>query len=116
VTTIGPDTPDPLRETAAPKATLGSEVPRGGWSRWLAAFDEALTSQEAMGGINPSVAAKAHDKIRKAGRKFQDKHTNPGLNQIAGIYDDLRRAQEKGDMSATGPLADFVRDWRLPND
>ncbi|MFC4119537.1 serine/threonine-protein kinase [Nonomuraea zeae] len=117
VTTIGPGTEPPtsLNETVAPKATLGDQIPPGGWSRWLEAFDEALTAQEAMGGINPSVAAKAHDKIRKAGRKFQEGHGGPEVGQIAGIYRDLQRAQQKGDMNATGPLSEFLREWRLPN-
>jgi serine/threonine-protein kinase len=117
VTTLGPGTEPPasLRETAAPKATLGSEIPPGGWSRWLEAFDEALTSQQAMGGISPSVAAKAHEKIRKAAGKLGKKSGGPGLDQIADVYRDLRRAQEKGEMDGSGPLAEFIQEWRLPN-
>ncbi|MGW0802956.1 serine/threonine-protein kinase [Nonomuraea sp. NPDC002799] len=117
VATLRPDTglPTVLRESAAPKGTLlGEAIPPGGWSRWLSAFDEALMHQQTMGGINPDVAGKARDKIRKAARKFQEGKIDATIDQIGGVYRDLRRAQEKGDMERSGPLAEFLGDWRLP--
>ncbi|MEU6710825.1 serine/threonine-protein kinase [Nonomuraea sp. NPDC046802] len=115
VATTGPD-PTSLRETAAPKGTLlGEAVPTGGWGRWLEQFDAALTYQQTMGQINPSVADKARDKIRKAGRKFQEGEIDSTIKEISGVYRDLRKAQEKGDMGSTGPLAEMMGDWRLPS-
>ncbi|MEO3884924.1 serine/threonine-protein kinase [Nonomuraea sp. B5E05] len=113
VTTLdtGPTT---LLGTVPPKATLGEAIPPGGWGRWLQAFDEALNAQQAMGGIDPAVAAKAREKIRKAGRKFDEGHMGPALNHVGGVYRDLVRAQEKGDMVPGGPLAEFMGEWRLP--
>ncbi|MEV0228965.1 serine/threonine-protein kinase [Nonomuraea sp. NPDC050786] len=113
VTTLGPE-PTELRETAAPKATLGDALPPGGWGKWLSEFDQALMAQQAMGGINPEVAGKAREKIRKVARKFDEGHIDPAIKQIAGVYHDLERAQQKGDMERSGPAADVLRDWRLP--
>ncbi|MEV4114080.1 serine/threonine-protein kinase [Nonomuraea sp. NPDC049695] len=115
VTTLVPE-PTSLQETAAPKATLGDAVPRGGWGKWLSEFDKALSDQQAMGGINPEVAGKAREKIRKAARKFTEGHVDPGIKQIAGVYHDLQRAQQKGDMETSGPAANVLRDWRLPGE
>ncbi|MEV1174823.1 serine/threonine-protein kinase [Nonomuraea sp. NPDC049784] len=112
VSTLGPD-PTVLQETVPPKATLGEAIPPGGWNKWLSEFDKALMAQQAMGGINPEVANKAREKIRKAARKFDEGHLDPAINQVAGVYHDLERAQEKGDMEKTGPAADVLRDWRL---
>ncbi|MGP3930680.1 serine/threonine-protein kinase [Nonomuraea sp. KM88] len=113
VTTLdtGPTT---LLGTVPPKATLGETIPPGGWGRWLQAFDEALNAQQAMGGIDPGVAAKAREKIRKAGRKFDEGHAGPALNHVGGVYRDLMRAQEKGRMVPGGPLVEFMGEWRLP--
>ncbi len=113
VSTLGPTS---LRETVQPKATLGEAIPPGGWRKWLSEFDEALMAQQAMGAIDPKVADKARDKIRKAARKFEEGRIDAGIDQVAGVYHDLRRAQEKGDMGGAGPAAQVLNDWRLPDD
>ncbi|MGW4966682.1 serine/threonine-protein kinase [Nonomuraea sp. NPDC004186] len=113
VSTLGPTS---LRETVQPKATLGEAMPPGGWRKWLSEFDEALMAQQAMGAIDPKVAGKARDKIRKAARKFEEGRIDAGIDQVAGVYHDLRRAQEKGDMGGSGPAAQVMDDWRLPDD
>ncbi|MBB5779729.1 serine/threonine-protein kinase [Nonomuraea jabiensis] len=112
VNTLGPTS---LRETVQPKATLGEAIPPGGWGKWLSEFDKALMAQQAMGTIDPKVADKARDKIRKAARKFAEGRIDAGIDQVAGVYHDLRRAQEKGGMGA-GPAAQVLDDWRLPDD
>ncbi|KAB8188306.1 protein kinase [Nonomuraea phyllanthi] len=115
VRTVGP-TKDPtvLVGTAPPKATLGEAIPPGGWRKWLSEFDNALMAQQAANGIDPRVAAKAREKIRKAARKFDEGHVDSTVNHIAGVYHDLTRAAEKGDMDPSGPLGQFMQDWRLP--
>ncbi|WP_171074425.1 serine/threonine-protein kinase [Nonomuraea basaltis] len=107
------DSPGSLRETAPPKATLGTEVPPGGWGEWLGRFDEAVRYQEREGGINPEFAAKVRQKIQKAARKLDEGKTGSTVGQVAELYQDLRRAQEKGDMDSSGPLANFMNDWRI---
>ncbi|NJP98020.1 serine/threonine protein kinase [Nonomuraea sp. FMUSA5-5] len=107
--------PDFLRETSLPKATLGDAIPPGGYAKWLQEFDEALMAQQSMGGIDPKVAGKARDKLRKAARKFDEGQVGPTLDQISGVYRDLAKAQEKGEMDPTGPAAEFLREWRLPD-
>ncbi|MFG3440462.1 serine/threonine-protein kinase [Nonomuraea sp. NPDC047897] len=107
--------PTALAETSAPppKATLGDSVPRGGWETWLRAFDDNVTTAETMGTIEPRTAAKAHDKIREAARKFLKGEDEAGRDQIRHVLRDLERGQRKGEVPTTGPLADFMRDWRL---
>nr|SBO94608.1 putative serine/threonine protein kinase [Nonomuraea gerenzanensis] len=115
--TTGPgedDEPDSLRETSVPKATLGDAIPPGGYATWLREFDEALMAQQSMGGINPKVAGKASDKIRKAARKYEQGQIDATLEQIADVYRELARAQAKGDMDGSGPASDFMRDWQVP--
>ncbi|MGW6503495.1 serine/threonine-protein kinase [Nonomuraea angiospora] len=112
VSTLGPTS---LRETVQPKATLGEAIPPGGWGKWLSEFDKAVEAQQAMGAIDPKVADKARDKIRKAARKFAEGRVDAGIDQIAGVYRDLRHAQEKGDMGDAGPAAQVLEDWRLPD-
>ncbi|MFI6731824.1 serine/threonine-protein kinase [Nonomuraea sp. NPDC050451] len=114
VNTLGPEPTSP-RETAEPKATLGDAIPPGGYRKWLSEFDEALMAQQAMGAIDPKVAGKARDKIRKAARSFEQGRVEAGIDQVAGVYHDLRRAQEKGDMERSGPAAQVLNDWRLPD-
>ncbi|MFB4264275.1 serine/threonine-protein kinase [Nonomuraea sp. GTA35] len=106
--------PDYLRETSIPKATLGEAIPPGGYAKWLQEFDEALMAQQSMGGINPQVAGKAREKLRRAARKFGEGKPDATLGQIADVYRDLARAQEKGDMAPDGPAAAFMGEWRLP--
>ncbi|MFI7634695.1 protein kinase [Nonomuraea sp. NPDC049400] len=118
VITTGPGSDDAtvLQDPAEPKATLGAAIPPGGWRKWLAEFDKAVLAQQAMGAINPSVADKAREKIRKAARRFDEGRIDPAMSQIADVYRDLEQAQEKGDMGSSGPAADVLRDWRLPDD
>ncbi|TYB67854.1 protein kinase [Nonomuraea sp. PA05] len=115
--TAGPgeeEEPDHLRETSEPKATLGEAIPPGGYATWLRRFDEALMAQQSMGGIDPKVAEKASDKIRKAAGKYEQGQIDATLDQIADVYRDLARAQAKGDMEGSGPASDFMRDWQVP--
>ncbi|MEV4365467.1 serine/threonine-protein kinase [Nonomuraea sp. NPDC049637] len=108
------DTATSLVQTVGPKATLGPrQTPAGGWDHWLVKFDEAVTAQEDIGDINPHVAEKVHDKLRKAAKKLQDGHFEPARGQIAGVYRDLRKAQVKGDVPLSGPLASFLDDFAL---
>ncbi|MEV5324135.1 serine/threonine-protein kinase [Nonomuraea sp. NPDC052634] len=113
VTTIDEEDMTALREIATPKATLGRSVPAGGYETWLQRFDQALMAQEAMGGIDPHVAGKAREKLRKAARKLGEGHLDSTLNHVAGVYRDLLRAQEKGRMEQSGPASDFMRDWSV---
>ncbi|MFF0767701.1 protein kinase [Nonomuraea wenchangensis] len=117
VITFGPDSelPSALRETPPVRGTLrpGQEPP-GGFDRWLGAFDEAVRHQVGTNGINPRVAAKAQDKLRKAAGKYADGRSEAALKEVAGVYRDLERAQRKGDMEPTGPLAEFIREWAVP--
>ncbi|MFB9470781.1 serine/threonine-protein kinase [Nonomuraea salmonea] len=115
VATIGEDDITSLNEAVTPKATLGGRSePAGGYGTWLQRFDQALMAQEATGGIDPRVSGKAREKLRKAARKLGEGHLDSTLNHVAGVYRDLLRAQEKGDMRSSGPAAEFMRDWRLP--
>ncbi|MGW2154215.1 protein kinase domain-containing protein [Nonomuraea sp. NPDC001699] len=103
-----------LVQTVGPKTTLGADrPPAGGWDYWLIKFDQTLTSQEEIGDIDPKVAEKAHDKLRKAARKLQEGQFKPARNQIADVYEDLRRAQRKGEAPSSGPLASFLNDFAL---
>ncbi|MFG1680333.1 serine/threonine protein kinase [Nonomuraea sp. NPDC049269] len=111
-TSVAPIPTDPGGPTPTPKGTLGNSVPSGGWAHWLGEFDKAVTSQETIGDIEPGVARKAHEKIRKVGRKLVQKPGSPAFNQIADIMRDLRKAQEKGDVPSSGPLAEFLDDWK----
>ncbi|MFG1695720.1 protein kinase [Nonomuraea sp. NPDC049309] len=113
VTTIDEEDMTSLREVATPKATLGRSVPAGGYETWLKRFDEALMAQEAAGGIDPHVAGKARDRLRKAARKLGEGHPDATLKDVMGVYRDLLRAQEKGRMEQSGPASDFMRDWSV---
>ncbi|MET7326952.1 serine/threonine-protein kinase [Nonomuraea sp. NPDC005650] len=112
VSTLGPEEPSSVQ----PKATLGDAIPPGGYRKWLSEFDNALNAQQAMGAIDPKVAGKARDKIRKAAERFEKGRIDDGMSQIAGVYRDLRRAQAKGEMETSGPAAQVLQDWRLPGD
>ncbi|MFG1611740.1 serine/threonine-protein kinase [Nonomuraea wenchangensis] len=118
VITFGPDSelPSALRETPPVRGTLrpGQEPP-GGFGRWLAAFDQAVTHQVGTNGINPHVAEKAHDKLRKAAGKYAAGHRDGAVKEVSRVYRDLQRAQQKGDMEPTGPLAEFIREWAVPD-
>ncbi|WP_237108182.1 hypothetical protein, partial [Nonomuraea sp. MG754425] len=114
-TSLDTEEPDQLVETANPKATLGEGIPPGGYAKWLYEFDSALMAQQSMGGINPKVAGKAREKLRKAARKFGEGRIDSTIKEIAGVYRDLGKAQAKGEMESSGPAADFLREWRLPD-
>ncbi|MFI7144699.1 serine/threonine-protein kinase [Nonomuraea sp. NPDC050022] len=111
-TSIAPLPTDPVGPTPSPKGTLANSVPPGGWVKWLGEFDKSLTAQETIGDIEPRTARKAHEKIRKAGQKFLENHDDSALDQITGIMRDLRKAQEKGDVPTSGPLNDFLDNWK----
>ncbi|MEV6149146.1 protein kinase [Nonomuraea sp. NPDC052129] len=110
-TSIAPLPTDP-GSTPSPKGTLANSVPPGGWEKWLGEFDASLRAQETIGDIEPRTARRAHEKIRKAGRKFLEKHDDSVLDQATGIMRDLRKAQEKGDVPTSGPLNDFLDNWK----
>ncbi|MEU7747266.1 serine/threonine-protein kinase [Nonomuraea sp. NPDC049158] len=110
-TSIAPLPTDP-GPTPNPKGTLSNSVPNGGWGKWLSEFDKSVTAQETIGDIEPRTARRAHEKIRKAGRKFLEKHDDSVLDQATGIMRDLRKAQEKGDVPTSGPLNDFLDNWK----
>ncbi|MEV0616227.1 protein kinase [Nonomuraea sp. NPDC050404] len=113
-TTLDPEAePDALIGTAAPKGTLGQEIPPGGYGEWLRRFDENLTLQQSMGGIDPKVADKARDQLQKAARRHSDGNARSTVHDIAGVYRDLARAQQKGEMGA-GPASEFMQEWQLP--
>jgi serine/threonine-protein kinase len=113
-------TPEPseissLTETTrpAPKGTLGVGVPAGGYDRWLRELDSRVTAEEAAGDIEPRTARKAHDKIRKAARKFLEGREEAGLSQVRELAAELRQAQARGNVASGGSLAEFLDDWRL---
>ncbi|MEU8144046.1 protein kinase [Nonomuraea sp. NPDC048901] len=110
-TSIAP-LPTDAGPTPKPKGTLANSVPPGGWVKWLGEFDASLTAQETIGDIEPRAARKAHEKIRKAGRKFLENHDDSALDQVTGIMRDLRKGQEKGDVPTSGPLNDFLDNWK----
>ncbi|WP_433509924.1 protein kinase domain-containing protein [Nonomuraea sp. CA-143628] len=110
-TSIAP-LPTDAGPTPQPKGTLANSVPPGGWVKWLGEFDASLTAQETIGDIEPRAARKAHEKIRKAGKKFLENHDDSALDQITGIMRDLRKGQEKGDVPTSGPLNDFLDNWK----
>nr|WP_055503094.1 serine/threonine-protein kinase [Nonomuraea pusilla] len=97
-----------------PKATLGDSIPPGGWSKWLAEFDNALRFQLDVGDANPQVLERARDKVRKAAGKFERGNPDEGLSRIADVYAELREGQRGGDVPTHGPLAAFLDDWQLP--
>ncbi|MEV0520867.1 protein kinase [Nonomuraea sp. NPDC050405] len=106
--------PTSLQETGQPKATLTTGVvPPGGWSAWLWAFDNAVTAQRAVGDMNPRVADKAVKEIRKAAKSFERGRDSKGRDQIKEIMAELRQAQARGEVPSSGPLPDFLGDWRL---
>ncbi|TDD34261.1 hypothetical protein E1286_41060 [Nonomuraea terrae] len=109
--TLGPEEePTVLRETAGPKATVGQAMPPGGWGEWMKAFDDSLTAQQRMGGIDPRVAGKAREKLWRAARRSGDDR----VRQITEVYRDLAKALEKGEMDPFGPAVEFMNDWSLP--
>ncbi|GAA2280680.1 hypothetical protein GCM10010149_26000 [Nonomuraea roseoviolacea subsp. roseoviolacea] len=106
--------PTSLQETAQPKATLSSgAVPPGGWSAWLWAFDNALTAQRSVGDVNPRLADDARKKLRKAAKSFERGRDAKGRDQIKEVMAELRAAQARGEVPTSGPLPDFLGDWRL---
>ncbi|MEV0203390.1 hypothetical protein AB0H81_44110, partial [Nonomuraea sp. NPDC050691] len=111
---IPSDEPTSLAGTGQPKATLTSGVvPPGGWSAWLWAFDNALTAQRAIGDVNPRVADNARKKLRKAAKSFERGRDAAGRGQIREVMAELRQAQARGEVPTSGPLPDFMGDWRL---
>ncbi|NUW39889.1 serine/threonine-protein kinase [Nonomuraea rhodomycinica] len=106
--------PSSLQETAQPKATLSSgAVPPGGWSAWVWAFENSVTAQRAVGDMNPRLADKTVKQIRKAAKSFERGREDQGRAQIREVMAELRQAQARGEVPASGPLPDFLGDWRL---
>lgn len=107
--------PTGLQETgeAARKGIVGVGQPPGGWAGWMRNLDETIRHQVTLNGIDPRVASKAQDKIRKAGRKFAEGKEEAGRDQLRGITRDLIRAQDRGLVAQEGPLAEWLREWPL---
>ncbi|MBF8193317.1 hypothetical protein ITP53_48145, partial [Nonomuraea sp. K274] len=70
--------------------------------------------QQGEGGINPQVAGKAREKLRKTVRKIQEGRGDSVVSHVADVYRDLMKAQEKGEMDPSGPVSEFMREWPLP--
>ncbi|MFI6319208.1 protein kinase [Nonomuraea sp. NPDC050556] len=102
-----PTQPDVQTPTPTERVDLGNEPP-GGWRHWLEVFDSSVLSQEKLGGIDPEVAAKAHERIREAGRSLQDGDERGARREISKVMRDLEKARSKNRMNGEGPLIDFL--------
>jgi serine/threonine-protein kinase len=108
--------PTGLRETgeANRKGVVGvGQPPPGGWPGWMRNLSETIRHQGTLNGIEPRVASRAQDKIRKAGQKFAEGKEEAGRDQLRGITRDLLKAQERGLVAQEGPLAEWLREWPL---
>jgi serine/threonine protein kinase len=97
------------RPSARPTSTPTPRPTSPGWQGWLADFDRAVLDQEGRGGIEPDLARKVHEKIRKAAEKLMEGKGGEGQDQIRKLGRDLVKAQGEGKLAGTGPLADFLR-------
>ncbi|MGN9780153.1 serine/threonine-protein kinase [Nonomuraea sp. ZG12] len=107
--------PTSLQETGAadPKGIVGVGQPPGGWNGYMRNLSETIRHQVTLNGIDPRVAGKAQEKIRKAGEKFAEGKEEAGRDQLRGITRDLVRAQDRGQVAQEGPLAEWLREWPL---
>ncbi|GGP07969.1 serine/threonine-protein kinase [Nonomuraea glycinis] len=108
--------PTGLRETGEVnrKGVVGvGQPPPGGWGGWMRNLDETIRHQMTLNGIDPRVARKAQDKIRKAERKFAEGKEEAGRDQLRSITRDLIRAQDRRQVAEEGPLAEWLREWPL---
>lgn len=114
VTASAVPTPTPTRSPSAqrsptPAATPSRRPVYRSYQEWLAAFDRAVQRQELLGGIDPRLAHRAHDTIRKAARDLVERRDRgeKGAKRIRELARDLRKAHREGRL-AGGPLVDFL--------
>ncbi|MFD1933222.1 protein kinase [Nonomuraea mangrovi] len=93
------------RPTRRPSAA--PTPPPQGPRTWLAAFDRAITAQQANGGIDAKLADKAHRKIRDAARKLAQGKAGEAREKIQELGRDLAKAQRQGKLT-DGPLTGFL--------
>ncbi|WP_157244666.1 serine/threonine protein kinase [Nonomuraea typhae] len=111
VQSFGPDTP---LDEPKPRDTTGlTQTPPGGWTTWLSRFDEAVRLQQQVNGIDGEVAAHARKKIAKAVERARRGRDDQARRHALEAAKDLVEATGDGEMSPSGPLADFLRDWGL---
>ncbi|MEV2265026.1 serine/threonine-protein kinase [Nonomuraea africana] len=86
----------------------GGYTPSGGWQKWLGQFDRAVLLQEAKGGIDPKTAAKAHEKLREAGKAAMAGDESGAQEKILDLTRELYKDSRKGKLD-DGPLTDFLK-------
>ncbi|MEU9835388.1 protein kinase [Streptosporangium sp. NPDC048047] len=101
-----PTTRPTVKPTPAPTGTPARPAVRDPRA-WLAAFDRAVTAQQARGGIDPRLARKTHDRIREAARKLAEGRAREAGRKIQEAGRDLMRARREGRL-ADGPLTVFL--------
>ncbi|MGI5282193.1 protein kinase domain-containing protein [Nonomuraea polychroma] len=92
-------TPSPTRTSTRPVA----RDPR----TWLVALDQAVSAQQAQGGIDGDLAGKAHEKIREAAKKLVEGKTGEAREKIQELGRDLAEARREGKLT-DGPLTQFL--------
>ncbi|MFI6497524.1 serine/threonine protein kinase [Nonomuraea typhae] len=111
VQSFGPGTP---LDEPRPRDTTGlTQTPTGGWTTWLTRFDEAVRFQQQVHGIDGEVAGEARKKIAKAIERARRGRDDQARRHALEAAKDLVEATGEGDMSPSGPLPDFLRDWGL---
>ncbi|MFF0306528.1 protein kinase [Streptosporangium sp. NPDC004379] len=106
-----PTTRPTAKPTPAPTGTPARPAVRDPRA-WLAAFDRAVTAQQARGGIDPRLARRTHDRIREAARKLAEGRAREAGRKIQEAGRDLMRARREGRL-ADGPLTAFLGDAGL---
>nr|WP_082535577.1 serine/threonine-protein kinase [Nonomuraea pusilla] len=96
-------TPRPGATPSTPRATSAGQDRR----TWLVNLDQAVDAQQRIGNIDPDVARKAHEKIRKAAEKLVEGDAEDAGEKIEELTRDLREAWRKGELR-DGPLVDFL--------
>ncbi|WP_188189748.1 serine/threonine-protein kinase [Nonomuraea sp. SYSU D8015] len=94
------------RPTPSPTATRtrpAAQDPRA----WLVALDQAVSDQQARGGIDDDLADKAHEKIREAAEKLVEGKPGEAREKIRELGEDLAEARREGEL-ADGPLTRFL--------
>ncbi|MER7505053.1 serine/threonine-protein kinase [Nonomuraea pusilla] len=96
-------TPRPGATPSTPRTTSAGQDRR----TWLVNLDQAVDAQQRIGNIDPDVARKAHEKIRKAAEKLVEGDAEDAGEKIQELTRDLREAWRKGELR-DGPLVDFL--------
>ncbi|WP_327587550.1 serine/threonine protein kinase [Nonomuraea sp. NBC_00507] len=100
-----------VRPTPSPKVTPTRPDARDPRT-WLAALDQAVSAQQAQGGIDDDLADKAHEKIREAAKKLVEGKTQEAREKIQELGKDLAEARSEGKL-ANGPLTQFLNRFGL---